>query len=216
MSFKIFQIKKPRSGGFTLLELLVVITISTVITTAFIIKNQEWNKTFAVSSETYDLALTIRQAQTYSLGVKEDVAGSSDKFNVSYGVHVDYAIPTQYILFVDRNFNGIYDNGEAIETKVFKRGVRIVSLCGNRNNGNTLCAESTPGSNFIGKSNIVFKRPETRAYVTFQESDGDIPNNFDNSYAYMSLTVSPVRAYRLFVSENRINIDKPAPLPRSR
>ena len=203
-------------SGFTLLELLVVITIATIITTAFIIKNQEWNKNFAVTSQIYDLALTIRQAQTYSLGVKEDVSGSADKFNVSYGVHADFAVPGQFIMFADRNLNGIYDNGEGIETKTLKRGVQIVSICGNRSNGATFCSESNPGSTVTGKVNITFKRPETKALVTFQEPDGDIASGFDNSYALVSLTVSPVRYYRLTVSENKISINRPPPPPRSR
>lgn len=215
MFCKNIKIKKD-SAGFTLLELLVVITIATIITTAFIIKNQEWNKTFAVTSQIYDLALTVRQAQTYSLSVKEDTAGSADKFNVSYGVHVDFSTPGQFIMFADRNFNGIYDNGESIETKTLKRGVQITSICGNRSNGATFCSDSNPGSNVTGKVNITFKRPYTRAFVTFQEPGGNISNGFDDSYTFISLTVPPVRAYRMTISENKININKPIPPPRSR
>ncbi len=216
MFYKNKKIINQKSSGFTLLELLVVITISTIITAAFIIKNQEWNKNFAVTSQIYDLALTIRQAQTYSLGVKEDVVGSSDKFNISYGVHIDFGSPGQFIMFADRNLNGIYDNGEGIETKTLKRGVQITSICGNRSNGATFCSDSNPGSTVTGKVNITFKRPETKALVTFQEPDGDIASGFDNSYTLVSLTVSPIRAYRLTVSENKININKPIPPPRSR
>lgn len=202
--------------GFTLIELLVVITIATIITTAFVIKNQEWNRVFAVTSQTYDLALSIRQAQIYSLAVKEDTGSTSDKFNVSYGVHVDYATPTQFIMFVDRNLNGIYDNGEGLETKTLKREVRITSICGNRSNGATFCSDSQPGSTVTGKINITFRRPETLPVLVFQEPGGNIASGFNDSYATIHMTTGSVRSQSVVISDNKITVNKAAPLPQSR
>jgi prepilin-type N-terminal cleavage/methylation domain-containing protein len=79
----------PKSlvSGFTLTELIVVITIATIITTALVFQQAKWNDNLAVSTQAYDLALMIRQAQIYSLGVKEDNSATGDKFNIGYGIY---------------------------------------------------------------------------------------------------------------------------------
>ena len=74
--------------GFTLVELIVVMSIATVIMTALIIQQSKWNDRLTVNTQAYELALMIRQAQIYSLGVREDMAGGGG-FDVGYGVYFD-------------------------------------------------------------------------------------------------------------------------------
>ena len=99
------KLKISAKRGFTLIELIVVMTIATIITTALVVQQSKWSDQLAVNTQAYELALMIRQAQIYSLGVKEYTAGTGDKFNTGYGIHLDKSASNQYIFFADKNIN---------------------------------------------------------------------------------------------------------------
>ncbi len=164
MFFKNKKINK----GFTIMELMVVMFVSTLILASLVIQNNKWNDRLTVSAQAYELSLMVRQAQMYSLGVREDVGGSGDKFNVGYGVFVDMATPTQYIFFVDRDGDFRYDAGESVETKLFTRGVSLLKICSTTVNFSLKsCSDTFLGSLVIHKYHGSFKRPDTSTRVSF-------------------------------------------------
>lgn len=158
-------------AGFTLIEFLVVMTIAIVMITSLIIQQSEWNDRLTVNTQAYELALVIRQAQIYSLGVREYPAGTGDKFDVGYGVHFDQTF-TRYIYFADTNKNQIYDVGEEVETKTFTRGVTIDRICGQRNSSES-CSEP------LDHISVSFVRPEPKANISFINGGGNPAPNFD-------------------------------------
>jgi prepilin-type N-terminal cleavage/methylation domain-containing protein len=156
--------------GFTLTELLVVIAIATIMITVLVIQQSKWNDSLSVNTQAYELALMIRQAQVYSLGVKEDTIGvGGDKFNIGYGVYLDQSHLNQYIFFADRNGDKKYTAGEAIETKTFTRGVTIKDVC-----GDTRCF---PGAGPLAQAGILFFRPETKATISLLNAGGSSVDN---------------------------------------
>ncbi len=179
MNFLIFskKIGLPRGAsakwGFTLIELIVVMTISTIIMTALIIQQSKWNDSLAVNTQAYELALMIRQAQIYSLGVREDTFGAGDKFDVGYGVYIDEDLPGQYIFFADKNKDLKYDSGEAQETKTFTRGVTIYKFCGVGN------PQSCSDSGALNQINISFFRPGSGASIRFLNNGGNTVNGIN-------------------------------------
>src|SRR4030042_5264351 len=122
------RLKIPsKQAGFSMTELIVVMAIASVIMTTIVVQQSQWNKRLAVNTQAYELALMIRQAQIYSLGVKEYTAGAGDKFDIGYGVHIGRTGPLsdKYILFADKDKDLLYDDPvEKIEEKVFKRKVK--------------------------------------------------------------------------------------------
>ena len=139
-----------------------MISIAIILMTTLVIQQGKWNDNLAVSTQAYEMALMIRQAQINSLGVKEYQAGSGDKFNLGYGVYFDTTF-TRYIYFVDKDRDKIYDDpGEKIEEKTFIRGVTIEKFCGN-------VGETCSGLNSI---NVSFFRPEPKATIIFNPSGG--------------------------------------------
>src|SRR3989339_707098 len=170
----------PKSlvSGFTLTELIVVITIATIITTALVFQQAKWNDNLAVSTQAYDLALMIRQAQIYSLGVKEDTSSSGDKFNVGYGISIrkvndadgNSAID-KFIFFADADGDKIYEVGvdHEVGPEIFlKRGVIIDDFCANDSGGVKKCAFDTGES--MSAIHISFLRPESTANVIVEGS----------------------------------------------
>ncbi len=155
---------KNKNKGFTLVELVVVIAIAMVITTAVVIQQGSMNDQLALKTQAYELAMMIRQAQIYSLGVREDVNGSGDKFNVGYGMHIDTNGPVadRTIFFADRNGTLQYNSSpdEAIETKIFTRGIKVNKVCAPNPSAPPplLCN----GSSAPKQIDIIFLRPDPK------------------------------------------------------
>lgn len=156
--------------GFTLTELIVVMSIATIMMATLVIKQGSWNDNLALRTQAYELAMTIRQAQAYSLGVRENATSVGDKFNVGYGVFMDQGHMDRYTFFADKDGDKKYDAGEEIESsKVFNRGVSILKVCG-FNGGVEKCF---PGVGFWEQVNISFLRPQTNANVIFLNNGGN-------------------------------------------
>jgi prepilin-type N-terminal cleavage/methylation domain-containing protein len=161
-STRSYLFKKP-NPGFTLVELLVVISIATVILTALVIQQRKWDDQLALNAQTYELALMLRQAQIYSLGVRENSGSVGDKFNIGYGVNFNDDNMNQYIYYADKDRDQVYDLGEGIETKTFTRGVAIHRFCG-LNIGATQERCSDQFGN-VDNIDITFFRPDPKANV---------------------------------------------------
>lgn len=83
--------------GFTLVELLVVLAIIGIITSIVFSSQSTFNKTLVLSNTAYDVALTLRSAQTFGLGSR--AVGTIT--NAGYGVHFESGSPDSFILFAD-------------------------------------------------------------------------------------------------------------------
>jgi prepilin-type N-terminal cleavage/methylation domain-containing protein len=152
---------KNKSRAFTLVELIVVMTITTIILTSLVIQQNAWNDQLSVKTQAYELVMMIRQAQIYSLGVREDVGGSGDKFSVGYGVYLSVTGAEKAVLFADRDGDQEYDSpGEKIEEKTLTRGVIISKVC------EIILSPCT--GNGPKKVNITFLRPNPGARFVFR------------------------------------------------
>jgi hypothetical protein len=141
--------------------------------TILVVQQRNWSDRLAVNTQTYDLALMIRQAQIYGLGVREFTAGTGNKFDAAYGVYVDISTLDRYYFFADQNKNGRKDAGEEVETKMFTQGVSIEKMCG----FNTPTTERCYPTNGIEKVGVTFYRPQPQAIIKFFNS----ANSEDNS-----------------------------------
>jgi len=147
--------------AFTLIELLAVMAILVVVTGAILTSNSRFGGAVLLQNLAYDIGLGIRQAQIYGISVHR--YGASD-FSSGYGMHFDVsASPTTYVLFADVDKNGVYDQGELVESTDIGRGYKIKSLCATKNY-NENC-------NFY-TLDILFKRPEPDAYLTARNGNG--------------------------------------------
>jgi hypothetical protein len=127
-----------------------------------------FNDNLAVSAASQEMAIVIRQAQTYGLTVKEVAAGGG-QFSSAYGVHFDTSDPGNYYLFADLNGNGKYDAGsgcgnsgtECIQKNILRNGITISSFC-----DDTKC----PPSNSATRMDVTFLRPVPDATIIFTDS----------------------------------------------
>jgi prepilin-type N-terminal cleavage/methylation domain-containing protein len=150
--------RRKSSAAFTLVELLVSVAIFTLITTAAVFNNAQFNGNVILTNLAYEVALSVRQAQFYGITVKQS---STNTFDAGYGIHFDTATPAAYLLFEDKPTpDKTYSAGEALETYTLRKGNTISKIC--VSNVSRTCL--SPGST----ADISFIRPNPDAYIRYQ------------------------------------------------
>lgn len=152
--------KEMKSRAFTLIEMLVVVGIIVVVTGTVLANSGKLGGQFILQNFAYDMALSIRQAQTYGISVRS----FGGQFDYAYGMHFDTTTNPNitYILFADVNNNGVYDPdltpvSELIQSYTITRGFKIQGLY------------ATPASGppvAVNQLDIIFKRPESDAWIS--------------------------------------------------
>lgn len=154
--------KLNTSRGFSLIELLVVMTILTTITSVVLANHSRFNGSVLLGSLAYDIGLSIRQAQVFGLSVRQysDIA---EGFRVGYGVH--FSDTSSYIFFADTDENNVYDAGtdQILNSYAVGRGHAISRFCGVTSAGGEECNTSPSPISFL---DIVFLRPNPDAVMT--------------------------------------------------
>ena len=183
-----FFIKKKNiiyKKGFTLVELLITIVIFVMLTGVVLFNQNKFDSTILLKNLAYDIALTIRQAQTYGVNVKESQI--SGEFT-SYGVYVNMSENKKIIFFSDlsKSKDGRFSDedttcspndidSECLQKYTLKRGNYISKLCV-LSTDNTSCSE-------VNKLTIDFMRPNPDAYIY---ADDDFVNR--KKYAEIELS----------------------------
>lgn len=147
-----------RKRGFTLVELMVTISIAVLITAMLFANFRHFREVLSLKRAAQEIALSLRQAQVYGTSVREFGEGSG-KFP-GYGVRFKIASPDSYILFADVNANNSYD-GDLEKVKTFSIGTndRISDLCLN-------AKTSPPGNCSLSQLDVIFLRPNPTIILT--------------------------------------------------
>lgn len=152
--------KIQNQKGFTILELMITVFIFAVMTGLLLAKYGKFNQSLLLTNLAYDVALTIRTAQSYGLNVKS-ASATSNLFDYPYGVSFDINTQsTSFIFFSDQNSNGIRDPGDVdLSTYSLKKGSKISGVCAG--------ADDSSCNIFVSKKlTITFKRPNPEALIT--------------------------------------------------
>jgi prepilin-type N-terminal cleavage/methylation domain-containing protein len=147
---------RTSNRGFTLVELLVSISIFSVITAVAVFNHARFNGTIVLTNLAYEVALSVRQAQFYGIVVRQTTADAT-KFDSGYGVHFDLANPTTYFIFEDiksgANPNHVHDGSDiTVETFRIQKGNTISKVC----------VDSNCSSPVV---DITFVRPNPDAFI---------------------------------------------------
>jgi prepilin-type N-terminal cleavage/methylation domain-containing protein len=157
--------KNKSNHGFTLMELLVSLSIVTLIMISVLWNYSSFNDDLALTSAAQEMAIAVRKAQTYGLTVKEVTPGGG-QFSFAYGVHFDPTNdPNNYYIFADINANHKYDAGaEIIEKYPLRNNVKVGGICD---------GSSCPPTN-ARTLDILFLRPNPDAGIYFYDVNGTL------------------------------------------
>lgn len=179
--------------GFTLIELMIVIAIMSFILAVVLFNYRTFNNRLAVTSNAQEMAIAVRQTQTYGLSVKEVTKGGGD-FSTGYGIYFSIDTPGSYYIFADTNHNGLYDGDlacssgtECVQKVDFRNGVTINSICGTETGKSEECPP--PGRNGF---HIVFVRPNPDALIQFTNNAGQSNGkSYDSARVVLNVLNSP-------------------------
>lgn len=139
-----------------MVELLVSISIFSLITTVAVFNHSKFNGTVILTNLAYEVALSVRQAQFYGIIVRQTSADAT-KFDSGYGIHFDLTNPSTYFIFEDVKSGGVpnhvYDGSDiSVETFRIQKGNAISKVCVDGNCSNSVV-------------DISFVRPNPDAYI---------------------------------------------------
>jgi prepilin-type N-terminal cleavage/methylation domain-containing protein len=166
---------KNSNQGFTLVELLVCISIITVLAAVLLGNRSRYSERLILKNQTYNMALYLRQAQVYSLGVKG--SGSPTTFNTPYGVYFENTVTNQFIFFTDENTDGKFQTTETNEVVPLSNGVSIQKICGMEDDED----DEEKCGNPLKRITVTFKRPSPAALIRFLNNVGVNGGNDINS-----------------------------------
>jgi prepilin-type N-terminal cleavage/methylation domain-containing protein len=179
-----------KDSGFTLIELLVTVGIFVFMTALVVANYGSFNDGTLLTSMSYDVALAMRDAQSYGLNVKGATSGISQNFNYPYGMHFNSAAGSnnQMIFFADsyplNAPDGICTNGiggtctsnqttgdSIITTYTLARGglIKCLYVSNSPITSSNSCSFPSPTNGFsVSSVDITFKRPDPNAIIVAQ------------------------------------------------
>lgn len=146
--------------AFTLVELIVSVSIITLFGLLLLIKHNQFGESIALNNLAYETGLALREAQVFGISVREQAGG---EFGHAYGVSLNYNNPDRFISFIDSHPvltessspDGRYTAGqdELLNTYMIGRGNYIEDVCV-LNGGTESCEKAV---------DVTFLRPEPDA-----------------------------------------------------
>jgi prepilin-type N-terminal cleavage/methylation domain-containing protein len=174
----IFKKSSSNTQGFTLVEIMVTLSIMAGILTILLFNQRTYAEAISLNNLADNISITLAQAQAYGIAVREVAPGSED-FNAAYGLTFNggQGFNNSFIFFVDRDSSGHYTgdwdcstgpNSECLEKVIFSQGNYIHEICRVRINPNN------PYQCNLGRVDISFVRPSPQAQLMFFNSQGNL------------------------------------------
>lgn len=183
------------------MELLVVTAIIMILSAVLLTRNSAFGGVIILRSLAYDVALSVREAQTYGISVRQ---ATTKEFSNAYGVHF---IPSAgltndfYWLYADVTPNGHYDGGtlgsggELVTRYSLASGYRVKDLCVTDYTGKETCGHS--------QVDIDFLRPEPDACIG-ADGVGTIAHEGDDPAGKLVCDTSGIKSSDRTYQEARI------------
>jgi prepilin-type N-terminal cleavage/methylation domain-containing protein len=178
--------------GFTLVELMISVSIIGLITAVVVFNQGDLSDQISLNNVASEIDLQVREAQVYGISVRERTPSSND-FDISYGVDLNISgannpTNTAFYTFADRGTkNGYFDtfgtcstSGECIFRHPVSRGNTISQLCVITSTGSETCG--------LGRVAITFVRPSPSAKIVFFNSSGNLVTYSGHRGARITLT----------------------------
>lgn len=208
-----FTKKTKTIAAFTLVELMVALGIYIIMAGLIFANQDKFNQSLAFSNLGYDIALTIRQAQTYGYAVRGEGSNGST-FTNAFGVHFASDKPSSFTVFYEPiqkplasasqaaplsyeacQSSTSCDSGlQTVSNYNLQNNYTISNLCYGPGSGcgstDSTCSSVSVGNSTNNYLDIVFQRPNINAFI------------FNNSTNY------PILNYPL--SEAAVELQSPA------
>lgn len=155
----------------------MVVGIVAFIATIVLVNHARFTGNLVVTNMAYEIALSIRQAQAFGLGVQQQDAGASfdvfndSAFDTSYGIRFSSSTRS-YMLFADNNKNEHFDPpfDEEVDRYTLRQGYTISDFCVPASGPGNQCRES----NNLRALSITFQRPQPDAKIRYRNAGNTV------------------------------------------
>jgi prepilin-type N-terminal cleavage/methylation domain-containing protein len=193
--------------GMTLVELLVVLAIFVIVSSLIMFDYGGYKSSISLENLANDIALSIRKAQSYAIGV----AGSGASFTYAYGVHIStaqepvtapqYGSNKSFFAFTDVSGDRMYEQDGDSDAVCSVGGVTQYNECSEKLSITSddqieaiyLNGDTNPVVTG-GGIDIVFLRPNPDAYFCYRSDPShttcDAPINISN----VKIKISNIRS----------------------
>lgn len=141
--------------GFTLIELLVTISIFVFMTALVMARYNDFYSGTIFKNLAYDIAITIREAQSYGISVKYNEQGGGS-FNRAYGAYFPEGTGGKNFALQSFTKTANYTDGVNEKSYLLKHGATFNQLL-----------VSADDNDYVSASNvaIIFQRPNPEAII---------------------------------------------------
>ena len=180
MKFVIEQSKVNKlNPGFTLIELMVTVGIFVFMTALLLAKYNGYYSGTIFKNQAYDVAITLRQAQSFGISVKADPGNvNSPSFSAAYGVSFPGTNVTGFEL---RAYSGTptsgFTEGALEKDYKLKYGAYFDKFI--------LTQDGSTNPSYADSVYVVFQRPNPEAIIC-PKINGSVTCNF---YKYLELVM---------------------------
>lgn len=139
--------------GFTLIELMVSVTVISILSATVLIGWRPAREMFRLRHAAFQVAGDLRRAQQLSLSSHQFTCSPLPPENyMGFGLHITTADSTSYQIFENcSSSNHIWDSGETQETLYFTDGITIQGL--------------KKGGVSVSSLNVLFVPPNPDTYI---------------------------------------------------
>lgn len=150
--------KKNLVCGFTLVEIIIVVFITSIIIGMVVFRYQNFSDSIELENMSLDVVLSVREAQVF--GISSRGTTTMESFFYAYGVCFSLTDPTSYISFIDSDEDNLwYDPfNENMRTTTFAQGYSINDIC-------VITPPSALWDCTTPTVNILFQRPDVNAII---------------------------------------------------
>lgn len=160
------NLKKNR--GMTYIELIIVLSIFSVISGIVIFSYQEFQAKVDIKNLTNEIALKLVEAQKSSIAGKLAlVAPTVVPWKPSYGVYFDVTAPNGFIYFADLDNSGDCNTPGCLPAFYLNQEVAEVSTITRNSSINSIEVSGAGCPATVQNLTVVFKRPNSSPIISF-------------------------------------------------
>lgn len=186
-----FSKPSRRPSGFTLIEMMVVISIFLVVSGIVLANFKGFARRSSLDLLAREMSLAIRQAQVYGSATKryEGSTNPSDDPFPSYGVYLAGGNLPNFYLFADKNGNGYFDGDhtscnrtqECVEQFGLTGGAYVQDVSGHYDNGSGQSGFEPIASGVEGLD-LLFQRPKLGPLFNIKCGNNTCPSRCTINY----------------------------------